>query len=196
MMIKIYKMKILKFLFISFFLFLSFNLIAQDIYLTRNGQITFFSSTAVEDIKATNNEVSSVLNKKTGALQFIVLIKSFQFKKTAMQEHFNKKDYMNSDTYPKSEFKGAVTDINKVDFTKDGTYTITVEGNLTLHGVTNKIKTPGVLSVKAGKVNATSKFNIKLQDYQISVPTIVTNKVAEVVEVTINCNYELYQPKS
>lgn len=189
-------MKILKFLFISFFLFISDNLNAQDIYLTRNGQITFFSSTAVEDIKATNNEVSSVLNKKTGALQFIVLIKSFQFKKTAMQEHFNKKDYMNSDTYPKSEFKGAVTDINKVDFTKDGTYAVTVEGNLTLHGVTNKIKTPGVLSVKAGKVNATSKFNIKLQDYQISVPTIVTNKVAEVVEVTINCNYELYQPKS
>jgi polyisoprenoid-binding protein YceI len=189
-------MKKLKILFIAIYLFSSFNLEAQDIYLTRNGQITFFSSTSIEDIKATNNEVSSVLNKKTGTLQFIVLIKSFQFKKTAMQEHFNKKDYMNSDTYPKSEFKGLITDINKVDFTKDGTYPVNVEGNLTLHGVSNKIKTTGVVIVKAGKMSTTSKFNIKLEDYQISVPSIVTSKVAEVVEVTVNCNYDLYQPKS
>lgn len=188
-------MKKLKILFIAFCLISSFNLVAQDIYLTRNGQITFFSSTAIEDIKATNNEVSSVLNKKTGTLQFVVLIKSFQFKKTAMQEHFNKKDYMNSDAYPKSEFKGSITDINKVDFTKDGTYPVMVEGNLTLHGVTNKIKTAGVVIVKAGKMSTVSKFNIKLEDYQISVPTIVTSKVAEVVEVTVNCNYDLYQPK-
>lgn len=189
-------MKKLKILFIAISLLSGLNSIAQDIYLTRNGQITFFSSTAIEDIKATNNEVSSVLNKKTGALQFVVLIKSFQFKKTAMQEHFNKKDYMNSDTYPKSEFKGTIMDISKVDFNKDGTYSVTVEGNLTLHGVLNKIKTAGVLIVKAGKLIATSKFNIKLVDYQISVPTIVTSKIAEVVEVTVNCNYDLYQPKS
>jgi polyisoprenoid-binding protein YceI len=113
-----------------------------------------------------------------------------------MQEHFNKKDYMNSDIYPKSEFKGAITDINKIDFSKDGTYPVTVEGNLTLHGVSNKIKIPGVVIVKAGKLIATSKFNIKLEDYQISVPTIVTSKIAEVVEVTVNCNYDPYQPKS
>lgn len=169
---------------------------AQELQLTRNGQITFFSSTQVEDIKAANNEVSSVINTKTGALQFVVLIKSFQFKKTAMQDHFNRKDYMDSNTFPKAEFKGTIIDLNKVDFKKDGTYAVTVDGALTIHGVTNKLKTNGTVSVKNGKLNASSKFNIKLADYKISVPAIVSAKVADVVEVTVSCNYEPFQPKS
>ncbi|HTH32608.1 MAG TPA: YceI family protein, partial [Lacibacter sp.] len=95
---------------------------AQDNYMTRNGQISFFSSTPLEDIKATNNEVASVINRKTGSVQFIVLIKSFQFRKAAMQGHFNSKDYMDSDRYPKAELKGSITNVSTVDFTKDGTY--------------------------------------------------------------------------
>jgi len=72
---------------------LSFHVcMAQDMYITRNGQVSFFSTTPVEDIKAANNEASSVINTKTGAMQFIFLIKSFQFKKTAIKEHLNRKD--------------------------------------------------------------------------------------------------------
>mgnify|MGYP006165288759 CR=1 FL=1 len=82
------------------------NLQAQENYMTRNGQISFFSSTPLEDIKAINNEVASVINRKTGSVQFIILIKSFQFRKAAMQDHFNGKDYMDSDRYPKAELKG------------------------------------------------------------------------------------------
>lgn len=182
--------------FIAFLLLTVYNLYAQDLQLTRNGQISFFSSTPVEDIKAGNNEVSSVLNTKTGSLQFVVLMKGFQFRKAAMQDHFNGKDYLDSDKFPKSEFKGTVTDISKVNFKKDGTYPVTVEGTLTLHGVSNKVKTPGTITVKAGKVSAVSKFTIKLADYNISVPAIVSSKIAESVEITVNCNYEPYQPKS
>ena len=45
------------------------------------------------------------------------------------------------------------------------------------------------------KSSASSKFKIKLADYKISVPAIVSSKIAEVVEVTVNCNYNPYQPK-
>jgi polyisoprenoid-binding protein YceI len=182
--------------FIAFLLLTASHLHAQDLQLTRNGQISFFSSTPVEDIKASNNEVSSVFNTKTGSLQFVVLIKGFQFRKAAMQDHFNRKEYLDSDKFPKSEFKGTVTDISKVNFKKDGTYPVTVEGNLTLHGISNKIKAPGTITVKAGKVSAASKFTIKLADYNITVPAIVSSKIAESVEITVNCNYEPYQPKS
>lgn len=164
---------------------------AQENYMTRNGQISFFSSTPLEDIKATNNEVASVVNKKTGSVQFIVLIKSFQFRKAAMQGHFNGKDYMDSDRFPKAELKGNIANISAVDFTKDGTYPVTVEGTLNMHGVSNKIRIPGNIIVKENTITASSVFTIKLADYQISVPTIVSKKVAEKVEVTVNCNYQL-----
>ena len=181
---------------LAILIFTGITLHAQDLQLTRNGQISFFSSTPLEDIKANNNEVSSVLNTKTGSLQFVVLIKGFQFRKAAMQDHFNGKEYLDSDQFPKAEFKGSVTDISKVNFKKDGTYPVMVEGNLTLHGVSNKVKTPGSITVKAGKVSAASKFTIKLADYNVTVPAIVSSKIAETVEITVNCNYEPYQPKS
>jgi polyisoprenoid-binding protein YceI len=184
----------MKFFFLFAFFFLaSVAVSAQDIYLTRNGKITFFSHTSVEDIDAVNNEVFSTINIKNGNLQFLVLIKGFQFKKAAMQQHFNDKEYLNSTEFPKSEFKGSVVDLSKVNFTKDGTYPVQVEGNLTLHGVTNKIKSDGSIIINGGKINSSAKFLIKLSDYKITVPSIVTAKVAETVEVTVNCTYQPYK---
>ncbi|MBP6688148.1 MAG: YceI family protein [Lacibacter sp.] len=186
-------MRTVSFILIAFFSLLKLQ--AQENYMTRNGQISFFSSTPLEDIKAINNEVASVINRKSGSVQFIVLIKSFQFRKTAMQDHFNGKDYMNSDRYPKAELKGTITNISTIDFTKDGTYPVTVEGLLSMHGVSNKIKVAGNILIKGSNTSVTSVFTIKLVDYKISVPTIVSKKIAEKVEVTLNCSYQLYQPK-
>ena len=59
-----------------------------------------------------------------------------------MEEHFNE-NYMESDKIPKATFKGKITNLSSVDFTKNGTYDVTVEGDLTIHDVTNKISTKG-----------------------------------------------------
>jgi len=181
-----------------FFLFLSLAFLivqtnAQDIHLTRNGKITFFSHTSIEDISAVNNEVFSSINIKTGNLQFLVLIKGFRFKKASMQQHFNDVEYMNSNEFPKAEFKGAITDLSKVNFSKDGIYPVTVEGTLTMHGVSNKVKTEGTVTVKAGKISTAAKFIAKLADYKITIPSIVTSKVADSVEISVACSYEPYK---
>jgi polyisoprenoid-binding protein YceI len=182
-----------KLIFISLISLCSFNLFAQDIHLTRNGKITFFSKTNVEDIDAVNNEVTSTINTKTGALQFLVLIKGFQFKKAAMQQHFNDVEYMNSTLYPKADFKGTMKDLSKVDFSKDGTYPVSVEGNLTIHGVTNKVSANGTVTVKGGKISSSAKFQLKLADYKVTVPSISAAKVSEVVDVTVSCTYDPYK---
>ena len=184
-----YPMKYISYV-ICFFVFHA-SLKAQENYITRNGQIKFFSSTPLEDIKATNNEVASVINRKSGSVQFIVLIKSFQFRKAAMQDHFNSRDYMDSDRFPKAELKGTISNLTAIDFTKDGTYSATVEGTLSMHGVSNQIRIPGTITVKGNTITTAAVFSIKLADYKISVPTIVSKKVAEKVEVTVNCNYQL-----
>jgi polyisoprenoid-binding protein YceI len=178
---------------ISVFLFFAAQLKAQDIHITRNGKITFFSHTNIEDIEAANNEVTSTINTKTGAVQFLVLIKGFQFKKAAMQQHFNSSDYMNSDVFPKADFKGTIKDVNAIDFSKDGTYQILVEGNLTMHGVTNKVAVRGSVTVKGGKLSSNAKFSVKLADYKVTVPSIATEKVAQAIDVTVICNYQLYK---
>jgi len=159
-------------------------------YLTKNGKISFFSKTSMENIEAVNNQVVSVLSK-TGSLQFSVQITGFLFKKALMQEHFNE-DYMESDKYPKATFKGTITDISKVDFSKDGNYTVSVSGSLTLHNVTNKVTVPGTISISGGKVNATSTFNVLVADYKIDIPKVVQNNISKTIEIKVDCNY---QPK-
>jgi hypothetical protein len=180
-------MKRLAFIIPLFLLSLT-SAVAQKAY-TKNGLISFFSSTKMEDIKADNNQVLCVLNSQTGELQFSLLNKGFHFAKALMEEHFNE-NYMESTKFPKSIFKGSIADISKVNFTKDGNYAVTVKGDLTIHGVTKNITTPGTITIKGGKINAASKFMAKLADYKISVPGTVKNNISESIEITVNCNLD------
>ncbi len=164
------------------------NIFAQK-YFTKNGSISFFSKTAVEDIKADNNQVMSVINTQTGELQFSLLTKGFHFKKALMEQHFNK-DYIESDKFPKSTFKGTITNITKVDFTKEGTYAVTVSGDLTIHGITKKAAANSSIVIKNSKITGTSKFTVLLSDYGISVPKVYQDNIAKTIEITVACNYD------
>jgi polyisoprenoid-binding protein YceI len=156
---------------------------AQKMY-TKTAAVSFFSDGEMEDIEAQNSQGVSVLNTETGALEFVVLIKGFKFEKALMQEHFNE-NYMESDKYPKGAFAGKITNLNEVNFKKDGTYNVDVEGDLVIHGVSKNIKTKGVITVKGGKVSASAKFNVKLADHKIEIPSVVSKKIAQVVAVTV-----------
>jgi len=163
----------------------SFNVHAQK-YMTKNGNISFFSETPMETIKAVNAQVNAVLDTQTGNLVFKILIKSFQFPKALMQEHFNE-NYMESDKFPNSTFKGKITNLSSIDFSKEGTYNAMIEGNMTIHGVTKTISEKGTFIVKPGdKIQGTSKFLVKVADYNIKIPGTVINNIAETIEVTVD----------
>jgi polyisoprenoid-binding protein YceI len=160
----------------------------QKVY-TKNGHIAFFSKTNMENIKADNNQVMSVLNIQTGELQFSLLQKSFHFDKPLMEEHFNE-NYIESDKYPKGTFKGAIAEISLVNFNKDGSYNVMVAGDLTLHGVTQKIAAPGKIIIGKGKITANSKFIIKLSSFKIVIPSLVKDNISDNLEITVACDYE------
>jgi len=166
------------------------NLTAKSqVYYTKNGNISFFSKSVIQDIEAENNQVISVLNTQTGELQFSLLSNAFHFPKAKMEEDFNE-NYIESNKYPRSTFKGKITNLNEVQFSKDGSYKANVTGNLTIHGVTKNITTPATISVKNGNVSGTATFHILVKDYKIEIPSIVSNKVAENIEIKVNCNYQ------
>lgn len=168
---------------------LPLSLFAQDRYGTRNGHIAFFSETSMENIEANNHKVSSVWDATTGAIQFAVLIKAFEFEKALMQEHFNE-NYMESNTFPKADFKGKVTGITMDQLKKAGTYEVTVEGDLTIHGVTKPVKTKGTMVVAAdGTVKASCDFNVKPEDHGIKVPGMVRQNIAEQILVKVRMDY-------
>jgi polyisoprenoid-binding protein YceI len=118
-----------------------------------------------------------------------VLITAFEFEKALMQEHFNE-NYMESGKFPLSTFSGKILNLKDINFAKDGVYNAVVEGDLTIHGVTNKVKENGTFEVKSGKVRGRSQFTIKLNDYKITIPTAVFNKLSETIKIDVDVTLE------
>ena len=106
-----------------------------------------------------------------------------------MEEHFNE-NYVESGKYPKATFAGRITNLDAVDFKKNGTYKVNVKGNLTIHGETNEVEVPGTLTVESGKIKANAVFNVAPDDYKIEIPKLVKDKIARQIKVTVNMNYQ------
>lgn len=161
---------------------------AQDIYFTRNGKVSFFSKTPMENIDAVNNEVFSVMDLGKGEIAFAVLIKSFHFEKALMEEHFNE-NYMESTKFPKATFNGKILEADQLKSKKPGEYKVHVAGDFTIHGVTQKINEEGIVTVTSKGMDVKSTFILKVKDFNIEIPSLVADKIAETIEVNIDCSY-------
>jgi polyisoprenoid-binding protein YceI len=146
-------------------------------------KISFYSHTALEDISAESNTATMILIPASNTFITEIKIKSFDFPNELMEEHFNE-NYMESDKFPTAKFTGKIQE--KIDYTKDGSYTITMVGKLTCHGVEKERTFTGTLSVKGGVVTVDVKFDIPLKDHNIKIPEAVGAKIAESVEVTVH----------
>ncbi len=154
---------------------------AQQRYSTRTGEVTFHSETPMENIDAVNHKATAVVDLTSGQVQVSMLIKAFEFEKALMQEHFNE-NYMDSNTFPKGEFKGKVTGFTAENAAKAGKYDVTLTGELDIHGVKQQRTLSGVIEVDAaGGLKATSDFVVKPADHGIKVPGGVN--VAEEIKV-------------
>lgn len=167
------------------------SLQAQDKFFTRTGHITFFSEAPLENIEASNHQVTSILNVKTGDLVFSVLMKGFEFEKALMQEHFNE-TYVESHKFPKTQFKGKIDNFSEIDLSKDGTYPVKVSGEIDMHGVKKNYSADGELVKSGDKIEAKSKFKIKVTDHGVKIPAGKMDNIAETVDVTVEMNYEPY----
>lgn len=162
---------------------------AQDKYYTKNAKISFYSVTPLEDIEAQNKSAVCVLDVKNGLVQFSTLIKGFEFENAEMQDHFNE-HYLESDKYPKSDFKGQIVNNAAINYKKPGTYPAQIKGQLTIHGVTKEVLTNGTIKVDGAGLNTNAIFNVLVADYGIKIPSLVKDKIAKSVKITVDAKLD------
>ena len=153
-----------------------------QLYITKTGYISFFSKTPLEDIKAYNNQVYAVIDVEKKNLAFTLLMKGFLFTRQLQQDHFNE-NYIESDRYPKASFSGSYIGFPVMN--KDGSYAVTVKGDLTIHGITKPLESAATMEVKAGRLLGNCSFDIKPENYNIIIPSLVRDKIAKKVTVTV-----------
>lgn len=169
---------------VAFILYLvSFSLFSQTKYLTKTGLVNFEASVpAFEEVKASNNAVTAIVDIENGNFAALVLVKGFRFKNALMEEHFNE-NYADSDQYPKATFKGKISnfDINNLSAVETAH---SFKGSLNFHGKIKEIDTGSMqISKSDGHIIVKGNIKVRAADFDIKIPSVVKNKIADDIDV-------------
>jgi len=164
----------------------------ENLFFTDSGHIKFTSYAPLEYIQASSNELAGILNINDLSFSFTVSMVSFQGFNSALQRtHFNE-NYIESEKFPNSTFNGKI--IEEIDFASPGTYHIRAKGLLNVHGVDNDKIIRCTIQVETGRISVESSFTVPLDEHKIKIPSIVQQKIAEVIDVSIRFEMEPMNP--
>jgi hypothetical protein len=170
------------------FLLITLGMHAQNKKTTKSGEITFEASVpSFEEVKATNKDVTCILNVDTGEIAALALMKGFHFKVALMEEHFNE-NYIESTKYPKGIFKGKIVNFNVTDLS-ESPKKFTINGTLEVHGKQKEISSIAYIKNNAGKIEIQNTFSVNTDDFDIKIPSIISKKVAK--QVNVECLFKL-----
>ena len=160
----------------------------DQIYICRNGSVSFISDAPLELIKASNDKLSGALNVNDRSFSFQVPTKAFEGFNSGLQKvHFNE-DYMETELFPNSTFKGKI--IEEVDLTVPGEYKIRAKGKINIHGVEIDRIVRCDLRVSDNKIQVNAAFTIFIADHNISIPSILNQKIATEIKVNVDFTFE------
>jgi len=163
-------------------LFISTIGIGQNKMITKTGKITFEASVpSFEEVKAKNDNVTCILNPKTGEIACLALIKGFRFKIALMEEHFNE-NYLESDTYSKATFKGKIENFDVTKLTATAKE-FSLKGKLEMHGKTKEITINAKIKKTEDGIKMDSSFDVTTDDFEIKIPSVVSKKVSKKVNI-------------
>ena len=154
---------------------------AQRKYAVQSGQIHFTSNAELELIKASSPQVRGLLDPANNQFAFTIEVKTFKgFNGELQREHFNEK-YMEVEKYPRVSFSGKI--IEQVDFSRPGVHEVRAKGDLDVHGVKQTRIIKSKLTVAADGVRIEARFMVPLADHNITIPTVVSQKIATEIDV-------------
>jgi hypothetical protein len=163
-----------------------------DLYFTDSGHVQFTSDAPLEYIQASSDELTGILNLEDRSFSFTIPMRSFYGFNSALQRtHFNE-NYIESEKYPNSTFKGKI--IEDIDFTSPGTISIRAKGIITIHGIEKDRIIRCNMQFQDDRIIVKSDFTVPLEDHKIKIPSIVQQKIAEVIDVSLSFNLQPMDP--
>lgn len=152
-------------------------------YSSSTGTVRFATKGPLGLIKAESKKLSGTFDTEKKTFSFTIPVASFEgFQNQLQKKHYNEK-YMESEKIPHATFKGKI--IEDIDYKATGVYPVRAKGMMTIHGVSKEIIVKSKITIKGGQILAESVFNVLLGDYNIKIPTIVSQQVEENIQVEV-----------
>ncbi len=162
---------------------ISLKVPGQEVYKGSNGKVNFTSDAPLELIQANSDQLKGVILPLDKSFAFKVSMKTFEGFNSSMQKtHFNE-NYIETDKYPEAIFEGKI--IEDIDFSKPGTYKVRGKGKFNVHGVEQIRIIRCTLVINPESVVITSEFSVFLDEHNIKIPSVVKQKIAEEIMVSI-----------
>ena len=163
-------------------------------YNFEKGTISITLPAPVGQILAVNQSITGYIQPGTGDMDFEVIVEGFHFITSFMPDYINEETterfreyYLETDRFPKAFYKGKITDLTKINFTKDGIYNVETNGVITVHGVTQKINRNAIIIVKGRKIILKTDFVLNLDSYKIRKPELLKKVFFKEVAVAVEC---------
>ena len=152
----------------------------SQMFTTLESDIDFISNAPLEVISAKSNEMQGLLDVESKRFAFKIYIKSFDgFNSNLQKIHFYE-NYMETNDFPTSAFSGKI-----VEDLKEGSGKYRAKGILEIHGVKREVIIPVDLSFSNEIISINSNFKVRLDDYNITIPKLVYQKIAEEIDISV-----------
>lgn len=170
---------------VTLFVLVCAEALAQK-YTIKKSEMGLTSNAELELIKATSSETQGIIDPATNQFAFSVPVSSFKgFNSDLQRQHFNE-NYMETSKYAKASFSGKI--IEQVNWTRDSVYTVRAKGELDVHGQKQTRIIKAKLTVRKNELLVDADFNVPLADHNISIPRIVSQKIATEIDVKFKAN--------
>ena len=100
-----------------------------------------------------------------------------------MRNRHMREIYLETDKFPYAHFTGEIV---SVDTAANGAFTIATSGRFFIHGKEQPVTILGLVSPEGDHYRVQSKFEVKLPDYGIKVPTLMFLKISETIELELD----------
>ncbi|MBE2190018.1 MAG: YceI family protein, partial [Candidatus Kapabacteria bacterium] len=172
------------------FLLFAFNIAnAQEYQVDKSKKnlVKFTSEMPVESFDGVTNKIDGYLymksdNLKDAEIYFEVDLNSVDTGIGLRNRHM-REDYLHTDKYQFTNFKGNLTTIKEVSQTE---FDVVASGKMFIHGVTREISINGKIYKVPNGYQLKSQFIVKLTDYNIKVPKFMFVRISEDIQLTLD----------
>lgn len=172
------------------FLLFAFNIAnAQEYQVDKSKKnlVKFTSEMPVESFDGVTNKIDGYLymksdNLKDAEIYFEVDLNSVDTGIGLRNRHM-REDYLHTDKYQFTNFKGNLTTIKEVSQTE---FDVVASGKMFIHGVTRDITINGKIYKVPNGYQLKSQFIVKLTDYNIKVPKFMFVRISEDIQLTLD----------
>ncbi len=150
-------------------------------FMTESGHAEFTSSVPLHTFTGTSEQLAGMINLADSTVDFYVDLTTFDTGISKRDKDMRRT--LNTDEYPFAEFYGKL--VSPFDTSVSKAQPAIVEGEFTIHGITQKVKIEGTLQKTTEGLQAEASWIVNLTDYDIEPPGILFYRVDEEQKVKI-----------